>query len=687
MPTKSILRHGTLSCLPIFALSCPPASLAHDGEAELIDELIVLGRAEQRIGEATSASEGIVGFDDIRLPPLLRVGELTEAVPGMVATQHSGTGKANQYFLRGFNLDHGTDFSGRVNGVPVNLRTHGHGQGYLDFNFVIPELVATTTYRKGPYDASVGDFSSAGSVDFDYFDRLERSVAAIRVGSYGFARGFLAGSAELGGITMTAAIDNTRYDGPWELSEDLRQTRGYLALSRPLGNAATGTLRFAAYEGEWFSTDQVPRRAIESGLIPRTGFIDPDLGGHTDRYELSALVETRSMSISAYMVDYDFSLFSNFTYLLDRPGTGDQFEQVDQRRIYGADIEGAYDLDAVAPSLRLNWGGNVRIDDIDTVALYDTIARARVGTVREDNVLERSFSGWAALEAPIGSRLRASAGIRYDGYDWDVDALRSANGGSGNDGIVSPRLNLAWRLAAGAELYVNYGRGFHSNDVRGATIAVDPRTGEPVDPVDALVASEGYEIGLRFEADDRFNATLSVFDLDLDSELLFVGDAGTTEANPGSHRIGVEATAFWQPWRWLAVNASYTYTDAEYRALPPGEREIPGAVAETASLGLYVASESGLFASLRGRYLGDAPLVEDGSIRDGGSTLVNAGFGYRWPRFELRVDVFNLFDSTDNDITYFYASRLPGEPDDGIEDVHLHPLEPRAVRASLSYSW
>jgi len=677
----------TLFALAAIAAGSAPPAMAHDGEAELIDELIVLGRAERQIGDTMSASAGMVGFDDIRLPPLLRVGELTEAVPGMVATQHSGTGKANQYFLRGFNLDHGTDFAARVNGVPVNLRTHGHGQGYLDLNFIIPELVATTAYRKGPYDAATGDFSSAGSVDFGYFDRLDEAIASVRVGSYGFARGLVAGSADMGSTTVMSAIDVTRYDGPWDLPEDLRQTRAYVALSRELGNAARGTLRLSAYEGDWTSTDQVPRRAIESGLISRTGFIDPDLGGRTDRYELSASLATPSLSANAYVIDYDFSLFSNFTYRLDRPDTGDQFEQVDRRRIYGADIKGSRELAALGPALRLNWGGDLRIDDIDDVALYDTVARERVGTVRQDDVRERSLSAFAELAGNLGRRLRASAGIRYDAYDWDVSARRALNSGSGSDGIVSPKLNLAWRLADGAELYANYGRGFHSNDVRGATIAVDPRTGEPVDPVDALVAAEGYELGLRMEAGERLNATLTVFDLDLDSELLFVGDAGTTEVNPGSRRVGIEATAFWQPLRWLAVNATYTYTDAEYRTLPPGERDIPGAVAETASLGLYAALENGVFASVRGRYLGDAPLTEDGSVRGGGSTLVNAGLGYRWQSFELRLDVFNLFDSSDNDITYFYASRLAGEPAEGIEDVHLHPLEPRALRASLTYSW
>ena len=259
--------------------------------------------------------------------------------------------------------------------------------------------------------------------------------------------------------------------------------------------------------------------------------------------------------------------------------------------------------------------------------------------------------------------------------------------GRTSDRLLSPKLTLAYRFNDRLESYINWGRGFHSNDVRGATITVDPRTGAPADRVDALVRSDGAEVGLRYESGRRFNVTLAAFRLELDSELVFVGDAGTTEPNDATERSGVELATFWPASDWLAVNAAYTVTDAEFRQDQGGGQDIPGAVGTTLSLGVTGAWKNGLYASARLRYLGDAPLIEDGSVRRDDSLLVNAGVGYRLHNLEFRVDVFNLLDSDDDDVAYYYASRLPGEATDGIEDVHFHPLEPRIVRASVTALW
>ena len=265
----------TVCSLAAAAASPQPAAASHDGNGQLVEELVVYGRSQEVIGTADQASEGIVAFDDIRLPPLLRIGELVEAVPGMVATQHSGTGKANQYFLRGFNLDHGTDFSAFVDGVPVNLRTHGHGQGYLDLNFIIPELVETTSYRKGPYAARAGDFSSAGSVEFDLSDTLPESIINVTAGEYGYKRGVFAASTGVRDASATFALDHTAYDGPWNLDEDLSQTRFFTNLAGTLGDA-NAKISLLGYLGDWNSSDQIPIRVDESALIDKPGFNGPD---------------------------------------------------------------------------------------------------------------------------------------------------------------------------------------------------------------------------------------------------------------------------------------------------------------------------------------------------------------------------------------------------------------------------
>lgn len=689
MSRKSIstvlLIASSLAPLVLLTLSRP--AHGHEDHAPGLEEIVVYGRAEQTLGVARSASEGLVGFDDIRLPPLLRTGELAEAVPGLVATQHSGTGKANQFFLRGFNLDHGTDFSGSVDGVPVNLPTHGHGQGYLDLNFMIPELVAETRYRKGPYSAEVGDFSSAGSVAFRYYDRLPQDQIALTLGEFGFQRLLAAGTTDLAqDQALTLAADFSRYDGPWEQDEDLRSRKLYLGYTRPLGD---GQLKVTLqdYHSRWDSTDQIPARAVRNGLISRLGNLDPDLGGETTRQALTLALERNSWQLSAWALRYDFQLFSNFTYFLEDPVTGDEFEQRDERDSYGLKVGGGLDGNFADRPLTIRWGSGARLEDIGELGLYRTGARAREGVVRQDDAQLLALDAFVAADWMPLDRLRATLGLRVDHQRFDADAGIAANSGRGQDTQLSPKLSLAWRLSDRMESYFNYGRGMHSNDVRGAVIRVDPASGNSAERTPLLVASDGAEIGLRFEAGERFNATAAVFHLALDSELLFVGDAGATEVNPGSERTGFEAVMFWQPTTWLAVNAAYTRTHARFDAVPSNEDRIPGAIEDTFALGLNSTWRNGLNASLRLRYLGEAPLTEDNDVRAPASTLVNAGVSYRRARFEVRLEAFNLLDSEDDDISYFYASRLPGEPAAGVEDVHFHPLEPRSLRASIAYRW
>ena len=639
-----------------FAQAQPQPSGVPDA-VEHIEELVVYGRAERQIGLAASASEGLVGYDDIQLPPLLRVGELVEAVPGMVATQHSGTGKANQYFIRGFNLDHGTDFAVSVEGVPINMRSHGHGQGYLDLNFLIPELVQTTRYRRGPYSAQVGDFSSAASVDFELYERLDESRVSLSAGEHGYYRALGAGSAELGEATLTAALDITRYEGPWRLDEDLDQRKAYAAYAGSLGDADL-RVTVQAYDSEWNATDQIPERAVRSGSISLRGNIDDDLGGETSRYAITAQLDWQHWSVNAYAIDYDFTLYSNFTYNLDDPILGDEFEQRDQRRVYGLSLRGGTDAADAPGRSALRWGADVRFDDIDEVGLYGTNRRIRTDTVRDDQIEELSVGAWGEMQWQLTDHLRALLGARVDWYDWDVSAFRQANSGSGDDSIISPKAALVWQVADSTELYLNYGRGFHSNDVRGAVITLDPASGEAVDNVPALVRSDGAELGVRIEHSNRFNTTLTAFWLELDSELVYVGDAGATEVNDATRRLGFESALFWQATDWLALNAAYTVTDAEFKADQGGGKEIPGAVESTFTLGLNGVWQNGLSGSLRLRWLDEAPLVEDDSVRSDASLLVNAGLAYRRGAAEWRLDIFNLFDSEDDDIAYFYASAI-----------------------------
>lgn len=653
-------------------------------EAEVVDEIIVNGRAIHLLGDALTGSEGVVGYADFDKRPLSRVGELVEVIPGLVATQHSGSGKANQYFLRGFNLDHGTDFAAFIDGAPINFRTHGHGQGYLDLNFIIPEIVERIDFRKGPYYADVGDFTAAGTANFKTYDELTEGLAQATIGEFGYRRGLVANSFNLDSGLLLIAGEAVFNDSPFVLDEELEKYNGLLKYTHE-GERATWRVSFSAYDASWNSTDQVPLRAIESGLIPRLGFVDDDLGGETTRLSLNAQVETSDLQVTAYALYYDFSLFSNFTYFANDSVNGDEFEQRDKRVMLGGSAVKTWPLAIAGRSAAFRLGGDLRYDDIFNIGLFNTAGRQRLSTVRDDDVRQFSAGAFADIEVDVTNRLRASVGLRGDVYTFDVESSLPVNSGDGSETIVTPTAALAWRATDDLEFYANYGQGFHSNDVRGAAISVDPITLGAVDPVEVLVKAEGAEIGARLEKGD-FHATLVGFWLDLDGELVFVGDAGTTEPNDATRRFGVELNAFWRPFDWLTLDGTAAYTDARFVGAPANADRIPQAVENVFGGGATVDILDNLSATMRLRRFGRAPLIEDGSVFSEPTTIVNLGFYYDIGPARLSLDILNLLDSEDADITYFFESQLPGEPAP-VEDIHLHPVEPRQVRGSLRFAF
>lgn len=654
-------------------------------QAKLLDSVLVWGRGINDIGINQAASQGTVGYLDFEFRPLLRTGEILETIPGVIATQHSGEGKANQFFLRGFNLDHGTDFAGFVDGVPVNMRSHGHGQGYLDYNFIIPELLERVDYRKGPYYTDVGDFSAAGTANMTTVDRLTAPMASLTLGETGYLRATAASSANvlggewLGGASIT--VDN----GPWQLDSDLSQISGLLKYLSA-GDHGQWGFQLGFYDASWNATDQVPVRAIESELIDRFGNLDPDLGGETSRYWLAVNGDRGNWKFNAYVVDYFLNLTSNFTYYLDDPVNGDEFQQRDERWIAGFKIINARELDFTSHPTSLEIGSDFRYDNIGTVGLYHSVDGVKTGAVREDEVHEHSLGLFAGAETQWTDAFRTMLGVRADYYAYDVSSSITVNSGTGSQGIISPKISAAWRVSENLEWYGNYGAGFHSNDVRGASINVDPKTLEPADSVDLLVKAVGAEVGLRKAGPDH-NLSLALFWLGLDSELLFVGDGGTTEPNPASRRHGVEFTWFWQPLDGLTVDFSAAWTDAKFSDLPEGQNKIPGAIASVLAAGANYRFTDRLSGTLRMRHFGSAPLIEDGSATSEATTLFNAGVYYSLSRVRLSLDVYNLFNAKAADITYYYPSRLPGEDDAGVDDFHIHPVEPRQFRVGLRVSF
>ncbi|AUC93874.1 TonB-dependent receptor [Bradyrhizobium sp. SK17] len=638
--------------------------------------------------QPTAASERQISGEELNARPVSRVGEVLEAVPGLIVTQHSGEGKANQYFLRGFNLDHGTDLAITVDGMPVNMPTHGHGQGYADINFLIPELIQSVDVRKGPYFADKGDFASAGAVDINYLNGLPKNIAEITVGSFGYQRAMAAGSTKVGDGTLLAAFEANKYNGPWDVPDNIRKLNGVLRYSQ--GTATDGfSLTAMAYSNGWNSTDQVAQRAIDQGLIDRYGSLNPTDGGTSSRFSLSGSWAQSSdygqTKLNAYVIRSSLQLYNDFTYFLDDPVNGDQFSQTDRRTVYGVDASHAFDVRIAGIDTQTRVGVQTRYDDIN-VGLFKTAQREILSTVRNDQVQEGSVALWADTTARWTDWLRTTVGVREDYFAGHVLSDTPQNSGNAQAAMTSPKAGIVLGPWAKTEFYGNAGFGLHSNDIRGATITVDPNDKvTPLERVPLLVRSKGAELGIRTKAIDGLTSSLAVFVLDFDSELLFVGDAGTTEPSRPSRRVGVEWTNQYKVLPWMSFDFDLAYTRARFTDFDPVGNFIPGAPAWVASGGVTFGRDTGWFGSLRARYFGPRPLIEDDSVRSMSSFIVNARAGYKFDNgMRLQLDVLNLFNAQTNQIEYYYLSRLPGEPIDGVGDRHVHPAEPLAVRLTLA---
>ncbi len=643
---------------------------------------------EDLVGIAQAASQGAITAKQLEERPLMRNGEVLETVPGLIVTQHSGEGKANQYFLRGFNLDHGTDFATTVAGMPVNMPTHAHGQGYTDLNFMIPELVTGVQFSKGPYYADQSDFATAGSSNINYANVLEKSIVNAEVGGQGYARALLAAAPHVGKGNLVVALEAAHNDGPWDNPDDYQKINGVMRYSQ--GDQINGfSITAMGYHGQWNSTDQVADRAIASGLIDRFGAIDPTDGGTTYRYsgtfdwQHGSSNGTASTRVTGYGIGYNLHLFSNFTYYLNDPLHGDQMEQADHRFISGAKISHRRLARWGGRSVQNTIGFQIRNDDITNVGLYATEARVRLSTRSQAAVVETLTGGYAENQIEWSPWLRTQVGLRGDIARFQVNAIEPVNSGTTSSGLVSPKGSVTLGPWKGTEFYVNAGLGFHSNDARGTTLKVDP-DGNPSQPVTPLVRAKGAEVGFRTVAIQHFQSTLTAWMLRLDSELVFSGDEGTTEPSRPSARRGIEWTNYYRPITWLVLDGDLSWSRARFSEYDPVGQYVPEAVGTVISAGATVDDYRKWFGSVRLRYFGPRTLIEDNSVRSMATTLVNLQAGYRLGKnLKVFLDVFNLFNVADSDIDYFYTSRLPGEPLDGIADIHTHPTLPRTARINL----
>jgi outer membrane receptor protein involved in Fe transport len=662
--------------------------------ADSLQDVVVTAERLKLIGTAMTASDGVVVEEELALAPVYRPGQLLETVPGLDVTSHSGEGKANQYLMRGYNLDHGTDLAIYVDDMPVNEPTHAHGQGYADVNFLIPELASDIRYSKGTYAASEGDFASVGAVHLNYLNSIDDQLA-LTAGTLGFQRLMTGASQAVGEGTVLGALELQHYDGPWVNPDDQRKINVVLRYSG--GDDHDGySVTAMFYHGLWNSSTDQPLRAVDEGLISRFGSLDPSDGGQAQRASLSARffagVGGGELSANLYLIDNQLTLWNDFTHFLVDPVNGDQEAQHEDRVTAGG---GAHFTRADAIfGLRNEWliGVSTRFDFTD-VSRLPTLDRVTLPASadplnfsEQDQVRLRNAAAYVQATTHWESWLRTVLGLREDAIDGSDNGT---NSGSANAALFQPKASIILTPAATTEFYLSAGRGFHSDDLRGVNAAANAGiAGAPL-----IARQDGEEIGVRQQVGRRLALTLAVFNLDAQSETTYDPDVGQDFAGPASRRRGFELNVTYQAAEWLELYGSYSADHARFKTpFDDGTGHVgeylPNAPFATGSFAAYVKDLGPWSGGLQYRYLGAYPLSSDDAVQGSGYGEWNGDIRYSFAGgWRASVGVYNITNKKANAMEYWYVDRLPGEPAAGVADIHVHPLEPISTRVTLSRSF
>ncbi len=677
-PLRPAARLAPIACAVSLAMALPAAA----DDIRSLPQVEVEASRYSLLGVADAASEGAAGPEQIANRVVARTGEVLEVMPGLIVSQHSGEGKANQYFLRGFNLDHGLDIKLTLDGMPINQRSHAHGQGWADLNPLIPELISSLYYRKGPYYAADGDFANAGSAAIYYGDTLEHGIASIGIGQLGHARVLLADSPKLLNGRLLYALELSHHDGPWVNEDNYRKLNGLLRYSE--GNQANGySLTAMAYRGQWNSTDQIPWNEYKQGLISRWDAMDPSSGAKANRYSLSGEWRQSDASgntlLQAYVIQNYLDLYSNFEY-----APTSQFNQRDGRVTSGLNAVRTVNVDGIGKEAFATIGLQLQNDNIFN-ALASTTEREPNATClipgggcRRDHITQSSLGIYMEGHVHWSDKFRTVAGLRGDWFRFkNVGQSDAANTDSVSDFIASPKLNLVFGPWNKTEYYYSIGNGYHSNDARGVTIGSGVRA-------NGLVRTFGHELGVRTEFVPGLQTTLALFQLDSDSEIVYIGDEGRTEdSGRRSRRVGWEFNNYYKVNGWLTLDADFAYARARFRDPGGDGRYIEGAVEGVASVAMIVDAGGVWSGSLQLRHFGPRPLTQDNAVRSEGTTTLNGRLRYRVdPKTSIELLGFNLLDSQQSAIEY-YNDSYTFNGVSGLSGRVFHPIEPRNFRVML----
>ena len=681
--------------------SDPPASdpPASDAPAATDPEPITIGEAAGEVieieGRPPPESASSVHFTEkeLRRRPRTQPSDVLRQAPGLVVAQHAGGGKSDQYFLRGFDADHGTDVALFVDGVPVNLTSHGHGQGYADSHWIIPETIATLDVHKGPYSARYGDFYTAGAIEMKTIDKVPGGSAGVWLtggtelgGPVAFDRptsrlvGMASPDMPLGKTLVAAEMSST--DGPFLDGQNFRRYATMARWTAPLGGGDVG-VTVNSYGARWNQSGQIPALEVAAGRLDRFDAIDPTEGGASSRtslgfsYDLGD-AEKGHWSLLAYLVDYRLRLYSNFTLFARDTTNGDQIEQTDDRRLYGTSATYRRLHTVLGAPALITAGAQVRADDV-TASLWHDSARMRLSDCFENmnpcnhtSGAIRNLAAYAEEDVSPTSWLQLTGGLRIDEFVWDIEDLDPetaltpmTTGGTAQRAIVSPKLSAIVRPMERVDLFANAGFGFHSNDARSA-VSTGGRG--------SVARAFGAETGARLRPVDGMEAAAAFWYLNLDSEQVWSGDNGGTEPSDATRRFGADLSASWTPMPWLAVDANIALARSELVA----NRGNGGALALAPRLtggGGVTALHGPSFVSLRARGIGDRPANDDGSLTADGYLIFDLVASHKIGMFETTFTLLNLLDSEWREAQFADESRVSPTAE-LVEDVHFTPGAP-----------
>ncbi|BAO56763.1 TonB-dependent receptor [Nonlabens marinus] len=621
---------------------------------------------------------------DLEVNPVTSTQEVLRTVPGLFIGQHAGGGKAEQLFLRGFDIDHGTDVAISVDGMPVNMVSHAHGQGYADLHFVIPETIENISYGKGSYDKSIGNFATAGHVDFRTRDVIRENVINAEIGDFNYQR--YVGLVQVLDNANTSAYIATEYltfDGPFDSPQNFDRVNlfGKLNYISDAGNELGVSI--SHFDSEWDASGQIPQRAVDRGLIGRFGAIDDTEGGETSRTSVNinydmALSDNEQFSTHLYYSKYDFLLFSNFTFFLEDPVNGDQIKQQESRDLAGFDAAYTYRTSLSDYKLDLTAGLRLRNDRTEGSELSRTLnRRTTLENIQLGDINETNTSGFVGATWYVNDFL-IDAGLRLEHFKFTYkDALSTLyDTQAQSETALLPKLNFNYRVSENFQLYFKNGVGFHSNDTR----VVLQQTAD-----DILPKSYGSDLGFVWKPTNRMIVNTALWYLFLEQEFVYVGDAGIVEPSGETERFGFDVSLRYQLSKHLFLDTDVNYAHARAINEPDGQDLIPLAPKFTSTGGLSLKDWNRFNAGIRYRYIGDRPANEDNSIVAEGYFVSDLNVNYDvTDHLRAGFAVQNLFDVEWNETQFATESRLQNETA-SVEEIHFTPGTPFFIRGILQY--